>query len=86
MYYKHNFNKKESEITADISNYFLTAENRTDYFYSGSEDVMIYQTNTVKPTQNAGSLRIDYQNTFLEKAQFQHRGKGKIAEVTGQIQ
>ena len=69
LYYKHNFGEKGSEITADISNYFLMAENRTDYS-SGSENGLITQTNVVKPTQNAISVRIDYKTHFSEKLNF----------------
>jgi hypothetical protein len=78
LYYKHNFNKKESEITADISNYFLRAENRTDYYYGGYEGVMIYQTNAVKPMQNAISLRIDYKTLFWKKLDFSTGVKVKL--------
>ncbi len=43
LYYKHSFDKKGSEITADLSNYFLTAENRTDYLYSGTVENMVFK-------------------------------------------
>lgn len=77
LYYKHNFEKKGSEITADISNYFLKAENRTDY-YRGSENGVISQTNVVKPAQNAISLRIDYKTLFSEKLNFSTGFKVKM--------
>jgi hypothetical protein len=67
LYYKHNFNRRKSEITADICDYFLRAENRTDYYYRGSDGGMIYQTNAVKPKQNAVSLRIDFKTLILDK-------------------
>jgi hypothetical protein len=78
LYYKHNFDKRESEITADISNYSLRAENRTDYSYSGSEDGMIYQTDVVKPKQTSISLRIDYKTLFWNKLDFSTGVKIKL--------
>ena len=78
LYYKHNFNKKGSEITADISNYFLKAENRTDYIYSGPDENMISKEYAVKPKQNAFSLRIDYKTLFLDKFNFSTGVKVKL--------
>ena len=48
FYYKHSFDKKGSEITADISNYNLRAENRTDYIYGGSENSIVTQIKCCK--------------------------------------
>ena len=78
LYYKHNFGKKGTEITADISNYFLRAENRTEYFYSGSDENMISKEYVVKPKQNAFSLRIDYKTIFLDKFIFSTGVKAKL--------
>ena len=81
MYYKHNFDKKGSEITTDISTYFLRAENRTDYLYGGSDDGMISQTNFVKPKQNATSIRIDYKTLFSDKLTFSTGLKAKLQNL-----
>lgn len=78
LYYKHSFDKKGSEITADISNYFLTAENRTDYLYSGSDDNTISKEYAVKPKQNAFSLRIDYKTLLWDKFIFSTGVKAKL--------
>ena len=78
LYYKHSFDKEGSEITADISNYFLRAENRTDYFYSGSDEIMISDEYVVKPKQNAFSLRIDLKTLFRDKFIFSTGVKAKL--------
>jgi outer membrane receptor protein involved in Fe transport len=78
LYYKHTFDKKGSEITADISNHFLTAENRTDYLYSGPDENIISKEYAVKPKQNAFSLRIDYKTIFLDKFIFSTGVKAKL--------
>jgi len=78
IYYKHSFDKEGSEITADISNYFLKAENSTDYSYSGTEENPILEEYAVKPEQNAFSLRIDYKTLFLDKFIFSTGVKAKL--------
>ena len=78
LYYKHSFDKKGSEITADISNYFLRAENRTDYLYSGPDENMISKEYAVKPEQNVFSLRIDYKTLFWDKFIFSTGVKAKL--------
>ncbi len=78
LYYKHNFDKKGSEITADISNYSLRAENRTDYIDSESGDKLISETTTVRPTENAFSLRIDYKTLFGDKLSLSTGVKAKL--------
>lgn len=78
LYYKHSFDKKGGEITADISNYFLTAENRTDYLYSGPDENMVSKEYAVNPKQNAFSLRIDYKKLFLDKFIFSTGIKAKL--------
>lgn len=67
LYYKHNFGKEGSEITADISQYFLRAENCTEYLYNGDDDILISEGYSVKPAQNAFSLRIDFKTPFRDK-------------------
>lgn len=78
LYYKHNFGKEGSEITADISNYFLRAENRTDYFSGGNDDTVISEGYAVKPKQNAFSLRIDFNTLFRDKYTFSAGVKAKF--------
>ena len=78
LYYKHSFDKKGSEITADLSSYFLTAENRTDYLYSGAVENMISKEYTVKPKQNVYSIRFDYKTIFLDKFIFSTGVKAKL--------
>lgn len=67
LYYKHKFGIEGSEITADISKYLLRAENRTEYFYYGDDEVLISEGYSVKPEQNAFSLRIDFKTPFRDK-------------------
>jgi len=78
LYYKHNFDKKGSEITADLSNYSLRAENRTDYIDNESEDHMISQTTNVRPKQNSSSLRIDYKTLLGDKLSLSTGVKAKL--------
>ena len=78
LYYKHIFDKKGSEITADISNYFLTAENSTEYLNSGSDEPINSTKYTVKPKQNALSVRIDYKKHFGDKFIFSTGVKAKL--------
>ena len=78
FYYKHSFDSKGSEITADLSNYFLRAQNHTDYTYSGSDENMVLKEYAVKPKQNAFSLRIDYKKIFRDKFIFSTGIKTKL--------
>ena len=67
LYYKHNFKKEGSEITADVSNYSLKAENRTEFTSGEPENNSPATVNVVKPEQNALSIRIDYRTRFGER-------------------
>ena len=78
LYYKHSFDNKGSEITAEISNYFLKAENSTDYSYRGTDENTILEEYAVKPKQNAFNLRIDYKTLFLDKLTFSTGVKAKL--------
>jgi outer membrane receptor protein involved in Fe transport len=78
FYYKHNFAKKGSELTADISNYFLSGENLTNYLLCGSDNDTITWQNAINPEQNAFSLRIDFKTPFLEKFIFSTGVKTKL--------
>jgi hypothetical protein len=78
LFYKHSFNRKRSEITTDISNYYIKAENSTDYIYGNSEDGMVTQTNTVKPRQNVMSIKTDYSTHLSEKLNFSAGLKAKF--------
>lgn len=78
LYYKHTFNKKGSEITSDISSYYLKAENRTDFIREGSGDAVVIQSNAVKPKQNIWSIKIDYSTPFLNKLNFSTGLKGRF--------
>jgi len=78
LYYKHSFNKRGSEITSDISSYYLKAENRTDYIQEGSGEDLIIRRNAVKPAQNMLSIKIDYSTLFLNKLNFTAGLKAKF--------
>ena len=78
LYYKHIFDNKGSELTADLSNYFLTAENRTEYLYSLPDENIISKEFAVKPKQNAFSLRIDYKKLFRDNLIFSTGVKAKL--------
>lgn len=70
LYYKHGFNKKGSELTADLSTYILKAENRSDYIYGEPENNVSTISNVVKPKQNAVNMKIDYKTLFGQKFSF----------------
>jgi hypothetical protein len=78
LYYKHNFNKEGSEITADISYYSLRATNSTDYIDEGSEYSTVRQSNTVKPEQNVTTIKIDYVTHLWNKLNFSTGVKSKF--------
>jgi hypothetical protein len=70
LFYKHNFNKKGSEITADLSNYSLKAENRSDFVYGEPENSAATYANVVKPKQNVLSIRIEFRTLFGQGLSF----------------
>lgn len=78
LYYKHSFDKKGSEITADISSYNLRAENITAYTYTGPENNPVTQTNAVKPGQNSSSIKVDFTTLVLEKLNLSTGAKAKL--------
>jgi len=59
IYYKHIFNEGR-ELTLDISKQIFQAENRTDYIFMGSDEIMADRTNSIKPKQNMSGIRMDY--------------------------
>ncbi len=81
LYYKHILDNKGGEITADLSSYFLTAENRTDYVFSGTDTDMISKEYAVNPDQNAFSLKIDYKTSILEKFIFSTGVKAQLQQT-----
>ncbi|MFP4555425.1 MAG: outer membrane beta-barrel protein [Bacteroidales bacterium] len=65
LYYRHLFEKKGSEITFDISNSLLKANNSTVYI-NDNNDEEVSILNSEKPEQVATSLKIDYSNPIGE--------------------
>jgi outer membrane receptor protein involved in Fe transport len=78
LYYKHSFNKKGGELTADLSNSRLKAENSTDYIYGESENSMVTQNNTVKPVQNVTSIKLDYKTPVLNNLNLNTGAKARF--------
>ncbi|HUX94585.1 MAG TPA: TonB-dependent receptor [Bacteroidales bacterium] len=78
LYYRHEFEKKGSEMNADISYYSLNAENRTDYIFNGPGNSSIYQTNIVKPKQNSVTIKADYKTLLWGKLNFSTGAKARL--------
>jgi hypothetical protein len=70
LYFKHLFNDEGSEITFDVSNYNLKAENTTTYISEGSDKSHGTIVNSVKPRQNDVSMKIDYNSSSAKKLSF----------------
>ena len=85
LYYKHNFNKKGRELTADISNYFLSAENRTNFDFGANDIDLNSRVFGAKPKQNAFILRIDYKALLQSKYIFSAGVKAKHLESQDKI-
>ncbi len=81
VYYKHLFGKAGHEITFDVSNYNLKAENSTEYFIEETDNNTTTQTNTVKPRQNSTSIKVDYITPFGEKFNISAGAKAKFQEM-----
>jgi hypothetical protein len=82
LYYKHIFNKRGGEITADISNYSLKAENKTEYVYYNSENNIVTQSNIVMPRQNVLISKIDYIKPLGEKVNVSAGIKAKFQQLS----
>jgi hypothetical protein len=66
LYYKHHFNKQGSEISIDISNSYLRANNSISY--SNADDAGTASVlNAAKPEQLSTSIKVDYSNPLGEK-------------------
>ncbi len=78
LYYKHNFEKKGREFTADISHYYLTAVNKTEYIYEDPLNGLASQQNTVTPKQNVMSIKLDYNTPLRDNLTFSTGVKTKF--------
>jgi hypothetical protein len=78
LYYKHNFNKKGSELITDISSYSLKSESRTDFIQADNGNDIAIQSNFVKPEQNILSIKIDFSTPFSNKLNFSTGVKSRI--------
>jgi hypothetical protein len=78
LYFKHLFNDEGSEITFDVSNYNLKAENTTTYISEGSDKSPETIVNSVKPRQNDVSIKIDYNSSSTKKLSFGTGVKAKF--------
>jgi len=81
MYYKHLFGKAGREITLDVSNYHLQADNSTEYIIAGTDHSTTTQTNTVKPRQNSVTIKVDYITPVGDKLNFRTGIKAKFQEM-----
>ena len=78
LYFKHLFNEEGSEITFDVSNYNLKAENTTTYISEGSDKSPETIVNSVKPRQNDVSFKIDYNSSSDKELSFETGVKAKF--------
>lgn len=78
LYYQHLFNKKDRELTMDLSFYNRTAEHTTSYFSEAVENKSFNQINTLKPKQNEVSIKIDYKSSLNKKLFFNTGVKVKL--------
>lgn len=78
LYYKHLFNKKDRELTMDLSLYNRMAEHTTSYFSDAAEMNSFNQINTLKPRQNEVSIKIDYKSSLNQKVFFNTGVKMKL--------
>jgi hypothetical protein len=78
LYFKHLFNDEGNEITFDVSNYNLKAENATTYISEGSDKSTETIVNSVKPRQNDVSIKIDYNSSSTKKLSFGTGVKAKF--------
>lgn len=81
LYFKHLFGKAGREITFDVSNYHLKAENSTEYIIEGTDNTTSTQTNTVKPRQNTTSLKVDYITPVGDKFNLSTGIKAKFQDM-----
>ena len=85
LYFKHLFGKAGREITLDVSNYHLKAENSTEYIIERTDNSATTQTNTVKPRQNATSIKVDYITPAGDKIIFSTGVKAKFQEMKDRL-
>ena len=78
LYYQHLFNKKDRELTMDLSLYNRTAEHTTSYFRDADKMNSFNQINTLKPKQNEVSIKIDYKSSLNKKLFFNTGVKVKL--------
>jgi len=81
LYFKHLFGKPGREITLDVSNYHLKAENSTEYIVAGADNSTTMQTNTVKPRQNSATIKVDYITPVGDKLNFSTGVKAKFQKM-----
>jgi hypothetical protein len=69
LYFRHSFDKPGKELIFDLSYLHFKAENSTTYSSADSigSNMFNITTNSVKPLQNAVSLKIDFNSPVAEK-------------------
>jgi hypothetical protein len=60
LYYKHDFEKEGRDLTFEINNYNLKAENSTQYIPLESDNNLGAMVNMSKPRQNEAGIKIHY--------------------------
>jgi len=81
MYYKHLFDKAGQELTVDLSNYYLKAENKANFIFEGPGNRPDTIFNAVKPNLNATSIKIDLTLPISGKLNFSSGVKGKFQRL-----
>ena len=81
IYYKHLFEKAGQELTVDLSNYVLKAENKTNYIYEGPGDRPDTLFNALKPNLNATSMKIDFTQSISGNLIISGGVKGKFQRL-----
>ncbi len=80
LFYNHRFNANGHELSIEMSNYHLNAENSTEYRSVSEKN--IFATNTVKPRQNAFSLKADYTRPLTAAVSLAAGIKTKLQTLT----
>lgn len=78
VYYKHNFAKQGEEITLDLTNYNLRAENSTEYTSQESENNKVNLINCLKPKEQVQYVKLDYSTFFTKNLNLNAGIKGRF--------
>ncbi len=81
LFYKHLFNNEGQNITLDINNFKLKANNSTDYISEGTGNTTDTLMNIVKPNQTFSVIKLDFNTPLFDKLKASIGIKAKIQEL-----